>query len=73
MTLPEAEALINCNHFNAPQPQTWFDLGCGSGLFSEALNRLLPKGSSIYAIDKEPTSFHNSQIKFIQLDCPRFR
>jgi trans-aconitate methyltransferase len=68
MTITEAKALINCNALNAPQPQTWFDLGCGGGLFSEALIGLLPKSSSIYAIDKEPTSFNRSQIKFLQLD-----
>jgi ubiquinone/menaquinone biosynthesis C-methylase UbiE len=68
MTLPQAKALLNCDRLNASQPQTWFDLGCGSGLFSEALNGLLPKGSSIYAIDKEPVSFPGIEIKFLQLD-----
>lgn len=68
MTLREAEKLINCNHLNVPQSQTWFDLGCGGGLFSEALNRLLPKGSLIYAVDREPSSFPGNQIKFLQLD-----
>lgn len=32
--------------------QTWADLGAGDGLFTNALSRLLPKGSSIIAIDK---------------------
>jgi len=32
--------------------QTWSDLGAGSGLFTNALSRLLPKGSTITAIDK---------------------
>lgn len=32
--------------------QTWADLGAGDGLFTNALSRLLPKGSSITAIDK---------------------
>src|SRR5271154_7109047 len=68
MTLIEAKALINCDQLNSSQPQTWFDLGCGSGLFSEALNVLLPESSSIYAIDKKPTSFRSNQIKFLQLD-----
>jgi len=68
MTLTEAKALINCDRLHASNPQTWFDLGCGNGLFSEALSGLLPKDSQVYAIDKEPTSFRSNQIKFLQLD-----
>ncbi|QHT70914.1 class I SAM-dependent methyltransferase [Rhodocytophaga rosea] len=36
----------------------WADLGCGSGLFSFALAALLPEGSHIYAIDKNPVSLN---------------
>jgi ubiquinone/menaquinone biosynthesis C-methylase UbiE len=32
--------------------QTWADLGAGSGLFTNALSQVLPKGSTIIAIDK---------------------
>jgi ubiquinone/menaquinone biosynthesis C-methylase UbiE len=32
--------------------QSWTDLGAGNGFFTNALSRLLPKGSSITAIDK---------------------
>lgn len=35
--------------------QTWADLGAGSGLFTNALSTLLPKGSTILAIDKKPS------------------
>jgi len=68
MTLPDAKALINCDSLHTPQPQTWFDLGCGSGLFSNALAELLPEESSIYAIDQQPTKFKSKNIKFFQLD-----
>ena len=65
MTIEDAFALIH----NAPahsartsnaasnptqQPTTWADLGCGSGLFTRALARLLKSGSTIYGIDRAP-------------------
>ena len=31
---------------------TWADLGCGKGLFSQALANLLPRESVVYAVDK---------------------
>jgi len=68
MTLTEAKVLINCDRLSTSHSQAWFDLGCGSGLFSEALIELLSKGSFVYAIDQEPTSFRSNQIKFRQLD-----
>jgi ubiquinone/menaquinone biosynthesis C-methylase UbiE len=73
MTIIEAKALINCDQLNTAQPQTWFDLGCGGGLFSEALIGLLSEGSLIYSIDKQPTTLNKKRIKFLQLDfvCDR--
>ena len=68
MNLTEATALINCDRLKASAPQTWFDLGCGSGLFTQALHGLLPEGSLIYAIDQEPAKFNSQEIKFTQLD-----
>jgi len=68
MTPTEAAALINCDQLRISKLQTWFDLGCGSGLFSNALIGLLPEGSFIYAIDKQLATFNNRQIKFQKLD-----
>jgi len=36
----------------SPLPQLWLDLGCGTGLFTQALAGNLPPGSKIIAIDK---------------------
>lgn len=51
MELTEAIQLIG-KGVRSDQKQTWVDLGAGSGLFTKALAALLPKGSSITAIDK---------------------
>jgi len=39
---------------SAAAPVTWADLGCGDGLFTRALAHLLPAGSTIYGIDRQP-------------------
>ena len=36
-------------------PQHWADLGCGAGLFTEALAGLLPPGSRVDGVDTKPT------------------
>ena len=46
--------------YTPPAPQRWADLGCGSGLFTEALARFLPSGSSIYGVDFRPTLYSTS-------------
>jgi SAM-dependent methyltransferase len=38
-------------------PLRWADLGCGAGLFTEALAQFLPRGSSIYGVDLRPTLY----------------
>ena len=57
MTLNEALSLINDAVPLLPrsgQAQHWADLGCGAGLFTEALARLLPEASTIHGIDTNP-------------------
>ncbi len=51
MTLEDAVKLIKNNRAFKSSMQTWADLGCGSGLFTNALAHLLTKGSLIYAVD----------------------
>lgn len=52
MQLNDAIALIG----RSLPGRTWADLGCGSGLFTYALAHLLPRGSTIYALDKSRTA-----------------
>ena len=41
----------------AVAPLRWADLGCGAGLFTEALAQFLPRGSTIYGVDLRPTLY----------------
>ncbi|HEX3080810.1 MAG TPA: class I SAM-dependent methyltransferase [Puia sp.] len=52
MKLSEAISLIKHDRISKRARSTWADLGCGSGLFTQALGNLLADGSKIYAIDK---------------------
>ena len=52
MELKDAIELINHERINKQAIQTWADLGCGSGLFTQALSYQLEPGSIIYAMDK---------------------
>ena len=53
MILKDAIELIKHDRINdIAGPQTWADLGCGEGLFTQALSHLLKPGSHIYAVDK---------------------
>ncbi len=51
MKTSDAVALLKTPLIDWTLPQTWCDLGCGSGTFTIALARLLPSGSTIHAID----------------------
>jgi len=68
MQLPEAITLIQKGIVPQSAPQTWADLGAGNGLFSEALLSILPPGSTIHAVDKQPNHQHHLSIIFHQAD-----
>src|SRR3978361_169316 len=62
MKLQEAIALIQTDYFIQNAPSVWADLGCGSGLFTEALASFLFPESTIYAIDKSMSSFKGKHV-----------
>lgn len=83
MTLPEAEKLITLPAGVLAAPggipdapakdpadisQTWADLGCGSGLFTKALQGQLPAGSTVYAVDSRRQSLSGPGLHFVQAD-----
>jgi SAM-dependent methyltransferase len=52
--ISEATALIHTPLIEWARPQSWCDLGCGSGTFTTALAQLLAPGSMIHAVDLDP-------------------
>lgn len=77
MTLDDAITLIESADLN-DAPQQWADLGCGSGLFTEALARLLPKGSKVTGVDKTHQSLkanagNGVSLEFYQADFQQDR
>jgi SAM-dependent methyltransferase len=51
MKITEATALIRAPLIAWARPQSWCDLGSGSGTFTMALAQLLAPGSTIHAVD----------------------
>ncbi len=54
MKTSEAITLIRTPLIEWARPQSWCDLGCGSGTFTTALAHLLAPGSTIHAVDLDP-------------------
>ena len=57
MELTTGIHLIERGILKSPEPQQWADLGAGDGFFTRALAAVVPKGSSIVAVDKNSSSF----------------
>ncbi|WP_315820806.1 class I SAM-dependent methyltransferase [Paraflavitalea speifideaquila] len=52
MELKEAIDLIRTPYLDSITPQSWADLGAGTGMFTKALAHLIGDNSTIYAVDK---------------------
>ena len=61
MLLSTAIELIK--HQSTNKKTTWADLGCGDGLFTNALSQLLDNNSTIYAVDKNKRSLKNVEVR----------
>ena len=67
MSPADAAALLNGAVYSSNLPQTWADLGCGSGIFTHALATHLPPGSTLYALDKQKGFKPNAASEKVQL------
>ena len=71
MNFAEAITLIK-PAFESRKCGTWCDLGCGSGLFTQALASLLAKESRVFAVDKSVQQIRSESpdvvIEFHRLD-----
>ena len=61
MLLSQAISLIQ--HDLSKDKAVWADLGCGDGLFTNAISQLLPQESLIYAVDKSKRALKNVIVK----------
>lgn len=58
MQLEDAIRLIKNEKLMLPNPQTWADLGSGTGTFTRALAHLLAPNSTIYTMDKDKAALN---------------
>lgn len=82
MKIVETSAFIRTPLIDWQRPQSWCDLGAGSGTFTRGLAQLLPAGSTIYAADFDagaldgiPERYNEVEIRKIvgDLESPTLR
>jgi ubiquinone/menaquinone biosynthesis C-methylase UbiE len=62
MDLKTAISLVRSPKLKSNTPTNWADLGCGSGLFTNALSTLLQTGSKIIAVDKDASALKKVNV-----------
>lgn len=62
MNPEDAIDLLNHPKIRVDIPQTWADLGCGKGLFTNVLARKLAYGSKVYAVDRNIEAFRPDKL-----------
>ena len=68
MKISEATALIHTPLIEWARPQSWCDLGCGSGTFTTALAQLLAPGSIIHAVDLDPRALEYVPVHYDRVE-----
>ena len=75
MKISEATVLIRTPLIEWARPQSWCDLGCGSGTFTIALAQSLASGSTVHAVDLDqgalwaiPHEYHGVTIRKVLAD-----
>ncbi|MRG47341.1 methyltransferase domain-containing protein [Chitinophaga sp. SYP-B3965] len=68
MELSTAIELIRSDEFDKSSIAVWADLGCGSGLFTNALLNYLHPKSTVYAIDQYPVKINHPSIVLQKMD-----
>ena len=68
MELSQAIELIRSDEFDKDTIATWADLGCGSGLFTNALLSYLHPKSTVYAVDQYPVKINHPSVILKQMD-----
>ena len=68
MKIGQATALIRAPFIEWARPQSWCDLGCGSGTFTTALAQLLAPGSTIHAVDLDQRALEEIPNRYVGVE-----
>ena len=71
MKIDEASAFIRTPLIEWERPQSWCDLGSGSGTFTRALAQLLAPGSTIYAVDFDSRALGEIPDRHNEVEIPK--